>query len=696
MNLILDVIGTRPHYLAHLLPVVEALRQHDVEVTVWTGGRRANQRGTRPGLPPRRPGPVLVASHDDGRAADGRPLVLMEHGAGQSYRGPFMHPAYAGGRDRVRDRVILFLCPGRVAADPNRVAYPLVPVVEVGCPKLDALHLNPPDPAGRTVAFAFHWDASPVAPEAGTAWRHFAPHLGDIAARLDAHGYRVVGHGHPRALHRYIPVYRAAGIEVVDEATVMGEAATLVWDNTCVAPDTPVLCADLTWRAASSLRVGDRVIGCDEERTRISTLRNGRLAPREDRRLQVATVTANDIVFLPSVRVTTSHGTMVTSCNHPWLVQRPRKHVYRTPTGYIHNRSYTRWEWVRAEEVAPGDVVAHFAQPWSTDDSRDGGWLAGLFDGEGTLHIPRNAAGEVSARGVLSVAQNRGHVLDELRRLLSARGVAFCEQKITGKDCRKLTVGGRLPDRMRLLGELRPVRLLLKAEDLWLGACVSQAVRRATVESVTDLGIRAVSALATSERTFIAGGFMAHNSLGWEFASTGRSVVLLDHPLWRPQVEHGLRFWTHADAGPRTSDPDRVADMVQLALLDVPEVRAAREAAVADVYAHTDGRAADRAAQAIRDTIGTFDVEAWLVKRRKRRMGNPRAPRRRATAQDGRGVVQPESAVPPSVVPQGTIVQVLAWAGDSQARLQAALDTERRQRKPRPMLVRQLQVRGAR
>lgn len=413
----LDAYASRQHYLDHLRPVVEALRDRGVPVGMWTAPGCRVEAGDRAGVPADRPVPVLVASHADAQAVGNRPLILMEHGAGQSYRGPFPHPAYAGGRDRARDRVLLFVCPGRLAAAANRLAYPLVPTAEVGCPRLDALHRDPPPGDGRTVAFAFHWDASAVAAEAGTAWPHFAPHLAALSAGLAAAGLRAVGHGHPRAMHRYAPAYRAAGIEVVDEAAVMRDAALLVFDNT---------------------------------------------------------------------------------------------------------------------------------------------------------------------------------------------------------------------------------------------------------------------------------------SLGWEFASTGRPVALLDHPRWRPQVEHGLRFWRHADAGPRTADPAEVADAVATALADPEVYRERRAAAVADVYAATDGVAAGRAADAIRDTISAHDHDAWLAGRRTR-MGNPRAPRRKRTAAapaDGRGVIRPESAVPPEP-PKGTIAQILAWAGDDRARLTAALAVEKRQPRPRPVLLRELTSRGA-
>lgn len=98
-----------------------------------------------------------------------------------------------------------------------------------------------------------------------------------------------------------------------------------------------------------------------------------------------------------------------------------------------------------------------------------------------------------------------------------------------------------------------------------------------------------------------------NSSSGYEFASTGRPVVVLDSYHYRPGVDHGLRFYEAADVGIRVRRPVDVTDAIAEALADPPARRAAREAALGIVYAHRSG-AARRAVGVIAD---------WLTARRR-------------------------------------------------------------------------------
>ena len=90
-----------------------------------------------------------------------------------------------------------------------------------------------------------------------------------------------------------------------------------------------------------------------------------------------------------------------------------------------------------------------------------------------------------------------------------------------------------------------------------------------------------------------------NSSTGPEFASTRKPIIWVSAPWWRRDVDHGGRFWSWVQGMPHVEEPEQLVPTV-LTVLDHPERHAAAQARmVASVYAHTDGRAAERAAAAI-------------------------------------------------------------------------------------------------
>lgn len=92
-----------------------------------------------------------------------------------------------------------------------------------------------------------------------------------------------------------------------------------------------------------------------------------------------------------------------------------------------------------------------------------------------------------------------------------------------------------------------------------------------------------------------------NSSVLYEWAALDRRCVVLNAPWFRKGVEHGLRFWSHADVGPFASGPRDIADAIELAIENPPEVSARRREIVRDVYAAVDGKAAKRAAAVLKD-----------------------------------------------------------------------------------------------
>lgn len=277
----------------------------------------------------------------------------------------------------------------------------------------------------------------------------------------------------------------------------------------CVVPGTRVLTADLRWVPAGDLSVGERLLAFDEYPADPGY---GRVGGRKYREAIVASTERGP---LPCYDLRFSDGTTVrVSADHRWLCYSGQKGAH----------------WVRTDELRAGDLRAsHVVKPftpWKDNMSREAGYLAAAFDGEGHVH-QRPGTPQYSSRVGFTQVQNE--MLTEVECFLKALGYRY-QHRISspspGQDLRidgtprldkhDLVIGTR-PELMKFLGEIRPVRLLAQFRPDLLGR-LNMNTRVRLVEKAYA-GEQEVVKLGTTAGTYFAEGLASHNCGFWAYWS---------------------------------------------------------------------------------------------------------------------------------------------------------------------------------
>ena len=283
----------------------------------------------------------------------------------------------------------------------------------------------------------------------------------------------------------------------------------------CLTPDHKVLGTDLRWHEIGSLAIGDTILGFSENEN-IGTL--GRI-------YQKATVLGNRRVLDDVYKVTLSNGdTIKCTKEHRWLTNTcsvSSAKVGKLPGGK---------RWKKTEELVfhghrldgsksnagnqfdlSATVIQKILPVWEEDTSKEAGWLAGMFDGEGSLFNRKKAGGFM-----LNICQKVSPELDRLgieiqkhteQRLdMHLRGTHNFQKHPIGY----YTVKGKFWEKLRFLGEVRPERLISKID--WENLPRMEGRNEAVwVENIEYLGKQEVVILETDTHTYIADGYPMHN-----------------------------------------------------------------------------------------------------------------------------------------------------------------------------------------
>jgi hypothetical protein len=282
----------------------------------------------------------------------------------------------------------------------------------------------------------------------------------------------------------------------------------------CITPDHKLLKSDMKWYEARDLKVGDEVLGFDE----YSSMSN-----RRRFRKSIIEKIKYDIAPVYEVKLSSGKIFKVTA-DHLWLVKDGNKYIWRRTDRLLHNEEFP-------------SKISKVLDMWEEVDTKEAGWLAGMFDGEGCLSF-RGSPTINGKRAItsLTISQRPGTVLTKIETLLKNYSNLY-SNRLTKKDSNCVTLGiyGFKYQKLKILGEIRPERLLQKIDFDCLGSFEARAGDE-TVVSVTPIGEKEIIKIQTNTGTFICDGYAHHNCI--------QDVVLLEdvYTVLSPYITHNNNF----------------------------------------------------------------------------------------------------------------------------------------------------------
>ncbi len=314
-------------------------------------------------------------------------------------------------------------------------------------------------------------------------------------------------------------------------------------EGVCLDPDTRVLTDDLQWVPIGKIEGGQGLVSVGEQK------RSGRGIGR---RMCWSVAVAKSEVLEPAFLLLMDDGRrLVATAKHRFLSKK---------------RGGTDTIWRSVGDTQVGDYIRWITQPWEDSSSGDM-WFGGLLDGEGSLR-PRNVGGVE-----VTITQVIGPVLDRARSYLEKCGYTFREEQddrwvrtdgYNRQTIRRLVLT-RMDELFRLIGQSRPTRFL--SREWWEGKELPgkrSGLGWSAVVDIKPLGVKRMIDLQTTEGTFIAEGFVSHNStltqaliMAFGFYRGNGETLTLAHEgeSSRAIFEIQRRIWTNMPLAKHSEPP---------------------------------------------------------------------------------------------------------------------------------------------
>jgi len=253
----------------------------------------------------------------------------------------------------------------------------------------------------------------------------------------------------------------------------------------CLTPDHKVLTADLRYVELGSVKPGDKLVSFDEN-----------VADSEGRSRRYRTGEVLAVRHEPAqvFKVTLDNGKeFKTTADHRWL-----------------SRIGTQYVWRTTDSLRKGSRVVKCLDEWETDNSYEAGYLSGMYDGEGCYYT-RATQGGKHTTAQLTVSQKPGPVLEKtvsyLKNLVGVDGTTHTNSR----GISSVRIKGGTRGVAKVLGMLRPVRLLSKFRPEHIGSMVTRQDDNPSVVGVEPIGEQTIVQIDIDAKTMIVEGYAHHN-----------------------------------------------------------------------------------------------------------------------------------------------------------------------------------------
>ena len=280
----------------------------------------------------------------------------------------------------------------------------------------------------------------------------------------------------------------------------------------CLDKSTKILSNNLEWITLEDIKVGQEIIAVDE------------LTPGQgkSRKMRTAIVEAKFSVYEEAFKITMDDGReLIATGKHRFLSKKWN--------------SSTEIVWKEVSLFHVGDRIRYITKPW-TNGSFEDGWFGGILDGEG--HLSKKSRTGVA----LTASQVEGFVWERMLKYAQNSNFSFRIEwdKRTSRDSSKFgdkpvgkIVFSRMDEVFQILGKTRPERFMKRN---WWDDKETPSNGWAKIISIESLGQREMIDLQTSAKTYIAEGFVSHNSTavtGYLYHRTittpGRTTALIGY-----------------------------------------------------------------------------------------------------------------------------------------------------------------------